>query len=186
MACFAFGRVQYGFNFYVTSNVFISLAIRLHDITLLKTVIRNCCTYLWGTIRLISIMRQTVLREGDCYYLVMSFCILKTFSIPADSYFKTFVQMSPNKVLISPVIIRESQNAFCLTSEGGCYAATGVGCKNFYFAVCCHWPSLLGLGSICLLLNESSPLKLIWKQVGLGWSLHGHCDSCHFSWYCSL
>jgi hypothetical protein len=121
MARFAFGRVQYGFNFFVTSNIFIWLAIihnRLHDITLLKTVFYNCCTCLWGTIRLNSIiiiiifincswvvtrwqwlLRQTILKEGDCYYLVMSFCILKTFSIPEDSYFKTLVQMSPNEVL---------------------------------------------------------------------------------------
>lgn len=102
IACFAFGHVQNGLNFWVTSNVFIWLAIiynRLHDITLLKTVIHNCCTCLWETIRLNSIMRQTVLQEGDCYYLVMSFCILKTFSIPEDSYFKTSIQMSPNKVL---------------------------------------------------------------------------------------
>jgi hypothetical protein len=94
--------VQNGLNFWVTSNVFIWLAIiynRLHDITLLKTAIHNCCTRLWGTISLNSIMWQTVLQKGDYYYLLMSFCILNTFSNPEDSYFKTFIQMSPSKVL---------------------------------------------------------------------------------------
>ena len=122
MACFAFGHVQCSFNFCGTSNVFTWLTIiynRLHDITLLKTVIHNFCTCLWETIRLNSRMRQAVLNERDCYYLVMSFCIVKTISITEKSDFTTLLQMSRDKVLYSSVIVLEPQNFFHVTTEGG-------------------------------------------------------------------
>jgi hypothetical protein len=76
------------------------------------------------------------------------------------------------RVLKSSVVSLGSQNAFHLTTARGCYFL--LPCLPMVWAVqicvllfvaidLINW-----LDSICLLMNESSPLRLVWLQAGCG------------------